>query len=143
MSLYAHKLGAMYHVPHGVANALLFRQIIKFNSSDKPRKQAIFPQYKFPCAKTKYAQIADELGLGGKNDDEKVELLIKAVDDLMDRLNLPKSIKEFGVDEKEFFDNLDELVELAFDDQCTGANPVYPLMEQIKQLYTDAYNGVV
>ena len=139
----AHKLGAMYHVPHGIANALLFRQIIKFNSSDKPRKQAIFPQYKFPCAKTKYAQIADELGLGGKNDDEKVELLIKAVDDLMDRLNLPKSIKEFGVDEKEFFDNLDELVELAFDDQCTGANPVYPLMEQIKQLYTDAYNGVV
>ena len=139
----AHKLGAMYHVPHGIANALLFRQIIKFNSSDKPRKQAIFPQYKFPCAKTKYAQIADELGLGGKNDDEKVELLIKAVDDLLDRLNLPKSIKEFGVDEKEFFDNLDELVELAFDDQCTGANPVYPLMEQIKQLYTDAYNGVV
>ena len=139
----AHKLGAMYHVPHGIANALLFRQIIKFNSSDKPRKQAIFPQYKFPCAKTKYAQIADELGLGGKNDDEKVELLIKAVDDLMDRLNLPKSIKEFGIDEKEFFDNLDELVELAFDDQCTGANPVYPLMEQIKQLYTDAYNGVV
>ena len=85
----AHKLGAMYHVPHGVANALLIRQIIKFNSSDKPKKQAIFPQYKFPCAKTKYAQIADELGLGGKNDDEKVELLIKAVDELMKKVNLP------------------------------------------------------
>ena len=139
----AHKLGAMYHVPHGVANALLIRQIIKFNSSDRPKKQAIFPQYKFPCAKTKYAQIADELGLGGKNDDEKVELLLKAVDELMTKVNLPKSIKEFGVDEKEFFDNLDELVELAYDDQCTGANPVYPLMDQIKQLYTDAYNGIV
>ena len=139
----AHKLGAMYHVPHGVANALLIRQIIKFNSSDRPKKQAIFPQYKFPCAKTKYAQIADELGLGGKNDDEKVELLIKAVDELMTKVNLPKSIKEFGIDEKEFFANLDELVELAYDDQCTGANPVYPLMDQIKQLYTDAFNGVV
>jgi len=139
----AHKLGAMYHVPHGVANALLIRQIIKFNSSDKPKKQATFPQYKFPCAKTKYAQIADELGLGGKNDDEKVELLIKAVDELMTDVNLPKSIKEFGVDETEFFNNLDELVELAYDDQCTGANPVYPLMDQIKQIYIDSYNGVV
>ncbi|MGN1152745.1 MAG: iron-containing alcohol dehydrogenase, partial [Candidatus Gastranaerophilaceae bacterium] len=99
--------------------------------------------YKFPCAKTKYAQIADELGLGGKNDDEKVELLIKAVDELMKKVNLPNSIKDFGVDEKTFFDNLDELVELAYDDQCTGANPVYPLMDQIKQIYIDAFNGVV
>jgi acetaldehyde dehydrogenase/alcohol dehydrogenase len=139
----AHKLGAMYHVPHGVANALLIRQIIKYNASDAPKKQAIFPQYKFPCAKTKYAQVADELGLGGKNDDEKVELLIKAVDELMKKVNLPNSIKDFGVDEKTFMDNLDELVELAFDDQCTGANPVYPLMEDIKKIYIDAFNGVV
>ena len=139
----AHKLGAMYHVPHGVANALLIRQIIKFNASDAPKKQATFPQYKFPCAKAKYGQIADELGLGGKNDDEKVELLIKAVDDLMKAINLPNSIKDFGVDEKTFMDNLDELVELAFDDQCTGANPVYPLMSDIKQIYLDAYNGIV
>ena len=139
----AHKLGAMYHVPHGVANALLIRQIIKYNASDAPRKQAIFPQYKFPCAKAKYGQVADELGLGGKTDDEKVELLIKAVDELMKKVNLPNSIKDFGVDEKTFMDNLDELVELAFDDQCTGANPVYPLMEEIKQIYIDAYNGVV
>ena len=137
----AHKLGAMYHVPHGVANALLFRQIIKYNASDAPKKQAIFPQYKFPCAKTKYGQIADELGLGGKTDDEKVELLIKAVDELMDKIELPKSIKDFGVDEKTFMDNLDQLVELAFDDQCTGANPVYPLMEDIKKIYIDAYYG--
>ena len=139
----AHKLGAMYNVPHGVANALLIRQIIKFNSTDAPKKQAIFPQYKFPNAKAKYGQIADELGLGGKNDDEKVELLIKAVDKLMDAIELPKSIKQFGVDKKTFMANLDELVELAFDDQCTGANPVYPLFEDIKKIYIDAYNGVV
>ncbi len=139
----AHKLGAMYHVPHGVANALLIRQIIKYNASDAPKKQATFPQYKFPCAKTKYGQIADELGLGGKNDDEKVDLLIKAIDKLMKNINLPNSIKDFGVDEKTFMTNLDELVELAFDDQCTGANPVYPLMEDIKKIYLDAYKGKV
>lgn len=139
----AHKLGAMYHIPHGVANALLFRQIIKYNSTDKPFKQAIFPQYKYPSAKTKYAQIADELNLGGKDDDEKVELLIKAIDDLMTDIELPKSIKEFGVDEKEFFSHLDELVELAYDDQCTGANPRYPLFSEIKQIYTDAFEGRV
>lgn len=139
----AHKLGAMYHVPHGVANALLIRQIIKYNASDAPRKQATFPQYKFPCAKARYGQIADELGLGGKNDDEKVELLLAAVDKLMKAINLPNSIKDFGVDEKTFMANLDELVELAYDDQCTGANPVYPLMSEIKQIYIDAFNGVV
>ena len=139
----AHKLGAMYHVPHGVANALLFRQIIKYNASDAPHKQAIFPQYKFPNAKTKYGQIADELGLGGNNDDEKVALLMKAVDELMDKIELPKSIKDFGVEEKTFMDNLDGLVELAFDDQCTGANPAYPLMSDIKQIYIDAYYGNV
>ena len=139
----AHKLGAMYHVPHGVANALLIRQIIKFNSDDAPKKQATFPQYKYPCAKTKYAQIADELGLGGKNDDEKVQILINEIDKLMKAIDLPNSIKDFGVDEKTFMDNLDELVELAFDDQCTGANPVYPLMSDIKKIYIDAYNGVV
>ena len=139
----AHKLGAMYHVPHGVANALLIRQIMKYNASDAPKKQATFPQYKFPCAKTKFGQIADELNLGGKNDDEKVELLLNEVDKLMKAINLPNSIKDFGVDEKTFMDNLDELVELAYDDQCTGANPVYPLLADIKQIYIDAYNGVV
>ena len=139
----AHKLGAMYNIPHGVANALLIRQIIKFNSTDKPTKQAIFPQYKFPCAKTKYGQIVDNLGLGGKTDDEKVEILIKAVDELMTDINLPKSIKEFGVKEEEFMANLDVLVERAFDDQCTGANPRYPLMSEIKEIFINAYNGIV
>ncbi|MBQ3640384.1 bifunctional acetaldehyde-CoA/alcohol dehydrogenase [bacterium] len=137
----AHKLGAMFHVPHGVANALLIRQIIRYNATDKPKKQAVFPQYKFPNAKAKYGQIVDELGLGGKNDDEKVELLIKAVDDLMKKIQLPNSIADFGVTKEEFDAKLDEMVELAFDDQCTGANPAYPLMEDIKQLYLDAYEG--
>ena len=139
----AHKLGAMYHVPHGVANALLIRQVIKYNASDAPRKQAIFPQYKFPNAKAKYGQVADELGLGGNNDDEKVQLLIDAVDRLMKAVNLPNSIKDFGVEEETFMNNLDELVELAFDDQCTGANPVYPLFEDIKKIYVDAFWGNV
>ena len=139
----AHKLGAMYNIPHGVANALLIRQVIKYNSTDKPTKQAIFPQYKYPNAKTKYGQIADELNLGGKNDDEKVELLITAVDNLMTEIQLPKSIKEFGVKKDDFMANLDTLVERAFDDQCTGANPRYPLMSEIRQLFLDAYEGVV
>ncbi len=139
----AHKLGAMYSIPHGVANALLIRQIIKYNATDKPTKQCIFPQYKFPNAKTKYGQIADELGLGGKTDDEKVELLIKAVDELMTEINLPKSIREFGVKEDEFKANLEILVERAFDDQCTGANPRYPLMKDLEKIFLDAYEGIV
>ena len=139
----AHKLGAMFSIPHGVANALLIRQVIKYNAVDCPKKQCIFPQYKFPNAKTKYGQIADELGLGGKNDDEKVELLIQAIDKLMKAVNLPNSIKDFGVTEADFNAKLDEMVELAFDDQCTGANPAYPLMEDIKQIYKDAFEGVV
>ena len=139
----AHKLGAMFHVPHGLANALLINQVIKFNATDKPVKQTAFPQYKFPCAKAKYGQIADELGLGGKNDDEKVELLQKALIQMKKDLNLPMSIKEFGIDEQEFLSKLDEMVELAFDDQCTGASPRYPLFSEIKQMYLDAYYGVL
>ena len=139
----AHKLGAMFSIPHGVANALLIRQVIKYNAVDCPRKQAIFPQYKFPNAKAKYAQIADELGLGGKTEDEKVELYIQAIDKLMKSVNLPNSIQDFGVTEKDFYAKLDEMVELAFDDQCTGANPAYPLMKDIKAIYEDAFKCVV
>ena len=106
-------------------------------------KQGTFPQYKYPNAKAKYGQIADELKLGGNNDDEKVQLLLNEITKLKDAIGLPKSIKDYGVDEKTFMDNLDELVELAYDDQCTGANPAYPLMEEIKQLYIDAYYGNV
>ena len=139
----AHKLGAAFNIPHGVSNALLIRQVIKYNAVDCPKKQCVFPQYKFPNAKSKYAQIADELGLGGKNDDEKVELYIQEIDKLMKAISLPNSIKDFGVSEKDFYAKLDEMVELAFDDQCTGANPAYPLMEDIKAIYEDAFNGVV
>ena len=139
----AHKLGAMFNVPHGVANALLIRQVIKYNSVDYPHKQATFPQYKYPNAKEKYGQIADELGLGGKTNDEKVELLIAAIDKLMKAIDLPNSIKDFGITEKQFNAKLDEMVELAFDDQCTGANPAYPLMSDIKEIYIDAFNGKV
>ncbi|MBQ8476365.1 iron-containing alcohol dehydrogenase, partial [bacterium] len=139
----AHKLGSAFHIPHGVANALLIRQIIKYNATDFPKKQATFPQYKFPCALDRYAQIADEINLGGSNSEEKTRNLINAIDKLIKDIELPNSIRDFGVSEDEFYSKLDEMTELAFDDQCTGANPVYPLMEDIKQLYIDAYNGVI
>lgn len=139
----AHKLGAMYNIPHGVANALLICQIIRFNATDCPKKQATFPQYRAPEAKKRYGQIAHVLYLADEtvSDDEKVERLIKAVAELKDTIGIPKSIREWGIDEKTFKANLDKLTRLAFDDQCTGANPVYPLMSDIKQIYLDAYEG--
>ena len=139
----AHKLGAMYNIPHGIANALLLCQVIRFNANDKPSKQAAFPQYTAPEAKHRYAQIAHVLYLGDENasDDERVDLLLKAIVDLKKCIGIPASIREWGVDEKTFKANLDKLVRLAFDDQCTGANPVYPLMSEIKQIYLDAYEG--
>ena len=139
----AHKLGAAFNIPHGIANALLINQIIKYNSTDCPTKQCAFPQYKFPNAKTKYGQVADELNLGGKDDDEKVENLINAITELKKDINIPLSIRDAGISEKDFYDKLDELVELAFDDQCTGANPAYPLMSEIRELYIKAYNGEI
>lgn len=137
----AHKLGAAFNIPHGIANALIINQVIRFNSTDCPRKQCIFPQYKFPNAKAKYGQIADELNLGGKDDNEKVELLINAITQLKKDINIPLSIKEYGISEKDFNDKLDELVVLAFDDQCTGANPAYPLMDEISEVFKKAYSG--
>jgi acetaldehyde dehydrogenase/alcohol dehydrogenase len=137
----AHKLGAAFNIPHGIANALLINQVIRFNANDCPTKQATFAQYKFPNAKAKYGQIVDNLKLGGGSDDEKVELLLEAVAKLKSDIGIPGSIKEYGVDEKEFYAKLDELVECAFDDQTTGANPAYPMMDEIKQMYIDAYEG--
>ncbi|MGE4490685.1 MAG: bifunctional acetaldehyde-CoA/alcohol dehydrogenase [Kiritimatiellales bacterium] len=137
----AHKLGAAYHVPHGLANALMLNEVIRFNATDNPLKQAAFPQYSWPTAKERYARVADYLGLGGKTDDEKVNLLIKAINGLKAELDIPASIKDAGVDKKEFYDNLDQLAENAFDDQCTGANPRYPLIKEIKELYIRAYEG--
>lgn len=139
----AHKLGSAFNIPHGIANALLFNQVIKFNATDCPTKQCAFAQYKYPNAKAKYGQIADELGLGGKNDDEKVDLLIEAITQLKKDVNVPLSIKDAGVSEKAFMEQLDTLVEQAFDDQCTGANPSYPLMSEMKQIYINAFKGIV
>lgn len=138
----AHKLGGAFNIPHGIANALLFNQVIRYNATDCPRKQAIFPQYKFPSAKLRYGQIANNLGLPGADDDERLENLLKAISQLKDDIEIPHSIKEWGVKEEDFYAKLDDIVEKAFDDQCTGANPVYPLMEDIRQIYIDAYNGV-
>ncbi|WP_372846884.1 bifunctional acetaldehyde-CoA/alcohol dehydrogenase [Pontiella sp.] len=137
----AHKLGAAYHLPHGMANALMINEVIKFNATDNPIKQAAFSQYSWPTAKERYARVADYLQLGGTTDDSKVKLLIKAIDDLKKKLNIPMSIKEAGVDEKVFMANLDQLAEDAFDDQCTGANPRYPLISELKELYVKAFQG--
>ncbi|MFL0248266.1 bifunctional acetaldehyde-CoA/alcohol dehydrogenase [Candidatus Clostridium stratigraminis] len=137
----AHKLGSMHHIPHGIANALMIDEVIKYNAVDNPRKQAAFPQYKYPNAKFRYARIADYLNLGGNSEDEKVELLIKAIQDLKAQVNMPKTIKEAGVSEKNFYITLDEMSEQAFDDQCTGANPRYPLISEIKQMYSSAYEN--
>lgn len=136
----AHKLGAEHHIAHGVANALLINEVIRFNAVDSPFKQTAYPQYKYPNAKFRYARIADYLNLGGKTEDEKVELLIKAIDELKEKLNLPKTIKEAGVSEKQFYANLDEMSEQAYDDQCTGANPRYPLISEIKQMFINAFD---
>ena len=140
----AHKLGAMYHVPHGLANALLLSYIIEFNATDKPTKQGLFPQYKYPFVKGRYGKIVDFLlphNNLGDDKDAKVQKLIDMVEDLKHKLNIPRSIKEYGIPEKEFLDNLDKLSELAFDDQCTGGNARYPLISEIKDLYLKAYYG--
>lgn len=137
----AHKLGSMFHVPHGLANALLLSHVIRYNATDVPWKQTSFPQYTYPSAKERYARIADYLNLGGATPDEKVERLIDAIEALKAKLNIPKSIRDAGVPEKEFFAKLDELAEKAFDDQCTGANPRYPMISEIKELFIKAYNG--
>ena len=139
----AHKLGAAFNIPHGIANALLLCQVIRFNASDRPVKQAAFAQYKYPNAKEKYGQIANALKLGGKNDDEKLELLLQALTNLKKEVNIPLSIRDYGIKEEDFNAKLDELVEMAFDDQCTGANPRYPLFKEIKEIYLKAYEGIV
>ncbi len=137
----AHKLGARHHLPHGLANALMISHVIRFNSTDAPIKQTAFPQYKYPNAKERYAKIANFLDLGGKTADDKVNKLIDAIEKLKAQLNIPKTIAEASVGETEFFATLDEMSEQAFDDQCTGANPRYPLISEIKELYTKAYRG--
>ena len=137
----AHKLGAFFHIPHGIANALLIDKVLRFNSSETPVKMGTFPQYSYPHTLERYAEVADYLGLGGNTNEEKLENLIKAIDELKEKIGIKKTIKEYGVDEKEFLDRLDEMSKQAFDDQCTGANPRYPLIEEIKEMYLQAYYG--
>ncbi|WP_207495533.1 bifunctional acetaldehyde-CoA/alcohol dehydrogenase [Aridibaculum aurantiacum] len=137
----AHKLGATHHVPHGVANGLLITEVIRFNAVDNPRKQTAFPQYKYPNAKWRYARIADYLQLGGTTDEEKVKKLVAAIEQLKAKVGIPASIREYGITEKAFYSTIDSMSEQAFDDQCTGANPRYPLISELKQLYINAYEG--
>ncbi len=137
----AHKLGAFHHLPHGVANALLIDEVIRFNSAECPTKMGTFSQYDHPHTLARYAEVAEALGLKGKTDADKVENLIKAVNELKARVGIKPTIKDYVPDEKDFLDRLDAMVEQAFDDQCTGANPRYPLMSEIKQMYLNAYYG--
>ncbi|MCK5834577.1 MAG: iron-containing alcohol dehydrogenase, partial [Lentisphaeria bacterium] len=137
----AHKIGAKFHIAHGLANAIMIPYVIKFNATDKPTKQGAFAQYKSPEALTRYAMVADMLQLGGNTESEKVDKLIEAIEALKKELNVPSSIKACGVTKKEFMACVDELSEQAFDDQCTGANPRYPLIREIKAMYLDAFEG--
>ena len=137
----AHKLGAFHHLPHGVANALMIDEVLRFNAAEVPAKMGTFPQYDHPHTLARYAEVADALGIGGASDEEKLENLIARIDELKERVGIRKTIRDYGVDEKDFLDRLDDMVEQAFDDQCTGANPRYPLMSEIKQMYLNAYYG--
>lgn len=141
----AHKLGAMYNIPHGIANALLICQVIAYNANDKPKRQAAFPQYEMPEAKKRYAQIAHVLYLADEktSEEDRVKLLIKAVAKLKKDIGIPPSIKAYGIDEKVFKKNLDTLALEAFDDQCTGSNPIYPMIEEIKEIYMNAFYGKI
>ena len=137
----AHKLGAFHHLPHGVANALMIEEVLRFNASEAPAKMGTFSQYGHPHTLSRYAEIADALNLGGVTEAEKLENLIKAINTLKVRVGIKATIRDYGVDEADFLARLDDMVEQAFDDQCTGANPRYPLMSEIKQMYLNAYYG--
>ena len=137
----AHKLGAFHHLPHGVANALLIDEVLRYNAQEVPAKMGTFPQYDHPHTLARYAMVADALNLGGDTDEQKLENLIHAVDELKAKIGIKPTIRDYVPDEKDFLERLDAMVELAFDDQCTGANPRYPLMKEIKQMYLNAYYG--
>ena len=137
----AHKLGAFHHLPHGVANALMIEEVLRFNAEEAPAKMGTFSQYDHPHTLARYAEIAEYFGIKGKTDNDKLEGLIAAINDLKKKVGIKDTIKDYGVDEQYFLDNLDDMVEQAFDDQCTGANPRYPLMSEIKQMYLNAYYG--
>ena len=137
----AHKLGAFHNLPHGIANALLINEVIRFNSEEAPPKMGTFSQYDHPHTLSRYAEVAKYLGLEGKDDDELVENMVIYIEELKAKIDIKKTIRDYGIDEKVFLDSLDDMVEQAFDDQCTCANPRYPLMSEIKQMYLNAYYG--
>ena len=137
----AHKLGAFHHLPHGIANALMLDEVLRFNAAEVPTKMGTFSQYDHPHTLARYAEIADFLHIPGKNDTEKLEGLIAKLDQLKTKIGIRKTIRDYGVDEAKFLETLDDMTEQAFDDQCTGANPRYPLMSEIKQMYLNAYYG--
>ena len=137
----AHKLGAFHHIAHGVANALMINEVLRFNAAEVPQKMGTFPQYDHPHTLARYAEVADHLRLGGKTDQEKLEKLIQAINTLKEKIGIKPTIRDYVPDEEDFLQRLDEMAEQAFDDQCTGANPRYPLVREIKQMYMDAYYG--
>ena len=137
----AHKLGAFHHIPHGIANALMIDHVLRFNSAEAPTKMGTFSQYDHPHTRARYCEVADYLGIKGDTEEEKLENLIAAIDELKERVGIKKTIRDYGIDEQDFLDRLDEMSEQAFDDQCTGANPRYPLISEIKQMYLNAYYG--
>ncbi len=137
----AHKLGAFHHLPHGVANALLISHVLRYNAAEVPPKMGTFPQYTHPHTLRRYAEVAEYLGISGKDDREKLEGLISAVEELKAKVGIKPTIKDYGIDEGDFLARLDDMTEQAFDDQCTGANPRYPLISEIKQMYLNAYYG--
>lgn len=137
----AHKLGAFHHIAHGVANALMLDEVLRYNASEVPAKMGTFPQYEYPHTLRRYAEVAEALNLGGNTDEEKLENLIKAIDELKEKIGIKKTIRDYGVEEEKFLATLDEMSEQAFDDQCTGANPRYPKISEIKEMYLRAYYG--
>lgn len=137
----AHKLGAFHHLPHGVANALMINYVLEFNAAEIPAKMGTFSQYDYPKTLSRYAEVADALGVNGRSDEAKLKGLMKKIDELKEYCGIKKCIKDYGIDEKYFLDTLDDMVEQAFDDQCTGANPRFPLMSEIKDMYLRAYYG--
>ena len=137
----AHKLGAFHHIAHGVANALMIEEVLRFNAAEAPAKMGTFPQYDHPHTLRRYAEVAEALGVRGSSDRDKLEGLIKLINDLKAYVGIKPAIRDYVPDEQDFLDRLDDMVEQAFDDQCTGANPRYPLMSEIKQMYLNAYYG--
>ncbi len=137
----AHKLGAYHHIPHGVANALMMNEVLRFNSKEAPTKMGTFPQYDHPHTLRRYAEVAEHLHLDGRTDEEKLEKLINKINELKEKIGIKPTIKDYVPNEEAFLSTLDEMSENAFDDQCTGANPRYPLISEIKQMYLNAYYG--